>query len=98
VRAERVPEPDDQRGFAELAPDLVVDVVSPNDPSPEVSEKAFMWLDAGVRLVWVVDPKSRSATVYRPGNVVTLLRGEGAELDGEDVLPGFTLALSTLFD
>ena len=66
------------------------------DRASEVAEKAAMWLDAGVRLVWVVDPQARLAAVHRPGGLVTVLREDGA-LDGEDVLPGFRLPLAPLF-
>lgn len=93
VAAERVPE--DQAGFAELAPDLVVEVVSPSDRVQDVNQKAREYLDAGVRLVWVVDPRSRTATVHRPDGG-TVLIGDAA-LDGEDVLPGFRLPLPDLF-
>jgi Uma2 family endonuclease len=55
-----------------------------------------MWLDAGVRLVWVVDPQARLAAVHHPGGLVTVLREHGV-LDGEDVLPGFRLSLAPLF-
>ena len=57
------------RGFAELAPDLVVEVVSPSDRASEVASNAEAWLDAGVRLVWVVDPQARLAAVHRPGGL-----------------------------
>jgi Uma2 family endonuclease len=83
-------------GFAEMAPDLVVEVVSPSDRATEVASKAAMWIDAGVRLVWVVDPQARLAAVHHPGGLVTVLREDGA-LDGEDVLPGFRLPLGSLF-
>lgn len=82
-------------GFAELAPDLVVEVVSPGDRASEVAAKAEMWLDAGVRLVWVVDPQARLAAVHHPGGLVTVLREDGV-LDGEDVLPGFRLTLASI--
>jgi len=58
--------------------------------------QALDWLHAGVRLVWVVDPGSRTATVHREGGQGLLLTGD-AELDGEDVLPGFRLPLPDLF-
>ncbi len=93
VALDRLPE--DQSGFPELAPDLVVEVVSPNDRIQDVIEKARQYLDAGVRLVWVVDPRSRTATVHRPDGG-TVLIGDAA-LDGEDVLPGFRLPLPELF-
>jgi len=97
VSAGRAPDPG-VRGFAELAPDLVAEVVSPNDRASEVTEKALMWLDRGVRTVWVVDPDQRVAWVHRPGEPVLLVRGEGAALDGQDVLPGFRLPLADLWE
>jgi Uma2 family endonuclease len=94
VRADRMP---DARvpGFVPLAPDLVAEVVSPNDRAVEVAGKALSWLDAGVRLVWVVDPENRTVTVYRPDGV-GVLRGQDV-LDGEDVMPGFALPLSEVW-
>jgi len=97
VRADRVPDETADLGYAELAPDLVVHVVSPWDRAAEVLAEALQWVDAGVLLVWVVDPGSRTVTVHRPGGVTRLVRGEGADLDGEDVLPNFRLALDELF-
>jgi Uma2 family endonuclease len=85
------------RAFAEIAPDLVVEVVSAWDRASEVASKAVEWLDAGVRLVWIVDPQARQATVYRPGAAGTVLREDGV-LEGEDVLLGFRLPLASLFD
>jgi Uma2 family endonuclease len=94
VRADRLRSP--AWGFPELAPDLVVEVVSPWDRASEVASTAAMWLDAGVRMVWVVDPQARLAAVHHPGGSVTVLREDGV-LDGEDVLPGFRLPLVALF-
>ena len=51
--------------YIELAPDLAVEVISPSDRSPEVRDKVEDWLRAGTRLVWVIYPATRSATVYR---------------------------------
>ena len=73
----------------------MVEVVSPWDRASEVSAKAATWLDAGVRLVWVVDPQARLATVHHPGGQDTVLREDGI-LDGEDVLPGFRLPLASI--
>lgn len=94
VRAERVAETD-VPGFPDLAPDLVAEVVSPGDRASEVTAKALAWLDAGVRLVWVVDRPTRSVTVHSPGST-RVLRDDGT-LDGGDVLPGFTLPLARLW-
>jgi Uma2 family endonuclease len=95
VSAGRVPQ-GAARGFAELAPDLVVEVVSSWDRASEVASKAEAWLDAGVRLVWVVDPQARLATVHHPGGEGKVIREDGV-FNGEDVLPGFRLPLSALF-
>ncbi len=96
VRTDRVPAPEERQKFAELAPDLVAEVTSPYDRVGEVNGKVAQWLDAGVRLVWVVDPETRVVVAHLPGGVAHLLR-EGDALDGEDVLPGFRLPLSELF-
>ena len=82
--------------FIELVPDLVVEVVSPGDTRREVQEKIEEWLSAGVRLVWVLYPATRSAIIYRSLNDVTHL-GEDDILDGEDVVPGFACPLADLF-
>lgn len=71
VRGERLPPPEQRKGFLELAPDLVVEVVSPSDRASEVTEKALLWLDAGVRLVWVIYPDPRVVAVYRPAGSFT---------------------------
>jgi Uma2 family endonuclease len=81
------------RGFPDLAPDLAVEVLSPDDRPGEVLEKVGDWLTAGCRLVWVVDPTRRSGTVYRADGTIALLGGREA-FDGEDVLPGFRGELS----
>jgi Uma2 family endonuclease len=96
VRADRVPPKDQRRRFAELAPDLVAEVVSPTDRAGEVNGKVAQWLDAGVRLVWVVDPENRVVVAHEPGGLAHLLREDGL-LDGGDVLPGFRLPLAELF-
>ena len=84
-------------GYAEVVPDLVVEVVSPNDSLSEVNDKALMWLSYGVRLVWVVNPSTRSVDGYREGRVASTLT-ENDALDGLDALPGFTCAVREIFD
>jgi Uma2 family endonuclease len=87
ISRSRVPDPP-PRAYAVLAPDLVVEVASPDDTSREVREKVGDWLAAGCRLVWVVDPRTRSASVHRADGSLALLDEHGV-LDGENVLPGF---------
>ena len=92
ISNERLPDPP-PRGFAEMAPDLAVEVLSPDDRPGEVLEKVADWLKAGARLVWVVDPIRRVARVYRADGSASLLE-ENDALQGEDVLPGFSCALA----
>lgn len=95
VAAERLP-PADEAGFYRLAPDIVVEVVSPSDRASDVLAKAMMWLDAGSRQVWVADPATKTVAVYTPDRNGRVLR-ENDSLDGGDVLPEFRLSLATLF-
>jgi len=78
------------------APDLAVEVVSPGDTVYEVEEKAQAWLTAGCQLVWVVNPKRRSVTIYRSGRNPTILLVDDT-LDGEDVVPGFRISIREIF-
>ncbi len=78
------------------APDLAVEVISPSDTYTEVEEKAVEWLDAGTRMVIVVDSRKSTVTVYKSRTDITILTGE-AMLDGGDVVPGWTMPVSDLF-
>lgn len=83
-------------GYMELAPDLAVEIRSPSDSRRQVHDKANMWLNAGVRMVWVVLPELLSIDVYRPGEDIATIAGEDT-LDGLDVLPGFSCSLEEIF-
>jgi Uma2 family endonuclease len=84
-------------GFASIVPDAVLEVRSPSDNRREVEEKIQRWLNAGVRIVWELNPKTQVMTIYRPGEEPRRL-GIDDTLTGEDVLPGFTLPLRLLFE
>ena len=84
------------RGYVPFAPDLAVEIVSPSDRLSDVTRKVIDYLDAGSRLVWVIDPGTRTAAVHRSRSDVLMLR-EHDVLDGGDVLPGFRLPLAELF-
>ena len=86
--------PDDQPpdDFGDLAPDLVVEVISPGDRPRYVLDKVGEYLEAGVRLVWVIDPRNARAVRYRSLGEVREV-GLDDSLDGEDVLPGFRCLL-----
>ena len=84
--------PDEQEGFAPLCPDFVVELRSPSDRLKEVRDKMREYRSQGARLGWLVDPKRKVAEIYRPRRRVEVLTAP-ATLSGEDVLPGFVLAL-----
>ena len=96
IRSERVRAAEDKEGFCTGAPDLAVEVLSPGDRQKEVSEKVKVWLDAGARMVWVVNPARRTVTVYRSATDIKALT-EKDELDGQDVVPGFRCRVGEIF-
>ena len=83
-------------GHIRTAPDLAVEVVSPNDLFYEVLSKVEEYLRAGVRMVWVVDPSTRSVQVSRADGSWVRLRAD-EDLHGEEVLSGFVCRVSDLF-
>ena len=95
VVTERLPEPE-STGYAELAPDLVAEVLSPDDRPGAMFAKVGDWLSAGTRLVWVVDPSRRQIRVYRRDGSQGVVAGSEA-LDGEDVIPGFLCPTDAVF-
>lgn len=88
--------PAEPRGFAHLAPDLAVEIVSPSNTHSEIQDKVFDYLDAGTRLVWVVEPRGRTVTIYRSRDDIRILTSS-QEIDGDDVLPGFRTQVSEFF-
>jgi Uma2 family endonuclease len=88
---ERMPD-----GNLKLAPDLAVEVVSPNDKAYEVEEKRAAYLAAGVRLVWIVYPPTRTVFVFHRSGVTVL--GESDTLTGADVLPEFSCPVARFFE
>ena len=81
-----------RRGYAALSPELVAEILSPDDRPGEVLAKIADWLDAGTRLVWVIDPERREARVHRGDGTIAIVGADGA-LEGEDVLPGLACPL-----
>lgn len=81
------------RGYPEMAPDLAVEVLSPDDRPGEALAKVADWLRAGTSLVWTIDPERRIAQSYGADGTTTVV-GEAGALDGGVVLPGFTLMLA----
>jgi Uma2 family endonuclease len=89
--AGRLPE-----GYVPLAPDLAAEVASPSNCWTDIAAKVRDYLDAGTKLVWIVDPPVLAVTVHRPGRSPAVL-GKHDFLSGEDVLPGFLVRVSSLF-
>jgi Uma2 family endonuclease len=84
------------RGYYPGAPDLAVEVLSPDDRPGYVREKTAEWLESGARAVWVVDPLQRTVTVHEAGREPVLLDQTGT-LHGGELLPGFELAVRDAF-
>jgi|SRR5438067_13903227 len=83
--------------ISHLIPDLAVEVLSPKNTRGEILRKLKEYLLGGVRVVWVVDPRKRTADVYTAPDKKTSL-DESGTLDGGDVLPGFRVPLAKLFE
>jgi Uma2 family endonuclease len=96
VRRERLKEIGRRSSFWPGAPDLAVEVVSPTDLYTEVDEKVADWLESGARMVFVVNPRRRSVALHRAGQAVRILTGKDS-LDGDDVVPGWSLPVADLF-
>jgi Uma2 family endonuclease len=97
TRADRLPQSRPAKGHGRVAPDLVVEVVSPNDPYAAIEAKIKDYLGAAVALIWVVDPDAKSVQIVRSDRTGIRLY-PGDTLDGEAVLPGFQVEVSALFD
>jgi Uma2 family endonuclease len=77
-------------------PDLAIEILSPDQNMDRFARKLRFCLRHGVRLIWVVGPSAESVTVYRPAADPVTLRG-GDTLDGEGILPGFSLPVAAIF-
>jgi Uma2 family endonuclease len=96
TRRDRVPPGGPAEGHGRVAPDLVIEVTSPNDSYTMVLAKVNDYLSAGVPLIWVLEPETKTVHVYRVNHTTSLLF-PGETLDGEDVLPGFRCEVAALF-
>ena len=85
-----------QESFAPIAPDFVVELCSKSDSRAETRAKMAEYIEQGARLGWMIDPKAKEAEIYRPGRAVETLV-KPSSLSGEDVLPGFILDLTPIF-
>jgi Uma2 family endonuclease len=97
VRADRAPHGTARKHFARLAPDLAVEVLSPCDRPSEVVAKVEMYQEAGVPLIWLVDPDAKTVTVIASGMTTRVLQADDI-LDGGDFLPSFSVPVAEFFD
>ncbi len=96
IRAGRLPGGKLPEGHVRIPPDLAIEVVSPKDLATELDEKVEDYMKAGIGLVWVIHPESRTASVYRRDGSVSRLHQDD-ELSGEEVIPGFRCRVGSLF-
>lgn len=96
VSRQRLPQPP-PRGYLAVAPELVVEILSPDDRWQDVRKKIEEYFAIGVERVWIVEPKNRAVLVYRSPTEATRL-GLDATLEGEGLLAGFSLPVATLFE
>ena len=97
VSQDRIAAIDDLSGFVPLAPDLVAEIISPNDSYSDVEEKSLFWLNNGVKIVLIVDPGNRTVRLCRRDNQLEMF-DHSSEFVIDDVLPGWRLTVAELFD
>ncbi len=94
VSRERLAEP--PQGFLEVAPDLVVEIISPGDRWQDIRQKLEEYFAIGVRWAWIVEPENRAVLVYRSSTEMRKF-DQNDTLAGEGPLQGFTLSVASLF-
>ena len=97
ISAARMPLTVRVRTYYEVIPDIAVEVKSPNDSRRETHDKARMWRSHGVPLVWAAYPETRTIDVHSADGSITTLT-DSDTLDGGEILPGFSVAVSDIFD
>lgn len=97
ITRQRVEDVGETKGYWPGAPDLAVEVLSPDDTVFEVEQKVSEWLEAGSKQVWVVNPKMQTVTVYRSTKDIKVL-AENETLNGEDVVSGFQIRIAEIFE
>lgn len=96
VSLERIPLDDEPESKWYFAPDLAVEIISPNDIYSEVEDKIHEYFAAGVRQVWIIYSKYKTVTIYRSPTQATILT-ENDILTCEELLPNFSLSLKDIF-
>ncbi|HYG76204.1 MAG TPA: Uma2 family endonuclease [Planctomycetota bacterium] len=97
IGRERIGQLDKSQGFLSTAPELAIEVLSPNDTNKLIAEKMEDYFASGCRLAWVVNPLNKTVAIYHAPTPDRLLRGDD-RLEGEDVVPGFSIAVHEIFE
>ena len=97
ISYERLPKGEIPEGLLDVVPDLVIEVRSPSDTWTEMIAKVLDYLSAGVRVIVVLNPPTKSVAVYRPDTEGDIFRRE-QELVVPDILPGFSVEVRKLFE
>jgi Uma2 family endonuclease len=97
ISYERLPAETRIEGYSRIAPDLVVEVISPGNTAEEMDIKIREWFDFGVRLLWAIYPRTRRVHVYTTPDKPIILDAD-ATLDGGEVLPGFSVPIAVFFE
>ncbi|WP_341730786.1 Uma2 family endonuclease [Microcoleus sp. EPA2] len=88
--------PEQKQKFPPISPDFVLELMSPTDSLKETQDKMQEYMNNGVKLGWLINSKTRSVEIYRPGQEIEVLESP-AQLSGEDILPGFVLNLQRVW-
>ena len=96
VRKERIEATGRVQGYRSGAPDLAIEVLSPGNTKREMTAKVEEYFAAGAHLVWLVNPKSKTVTVYR-SSTDSMILTEKDTLDGGEVVPGFKIPVAEIF-
>lgn len=89
---------EDRKKFAHISPDFVIEIRSENDSLEMLKDKMLMYIENGVRLGWLIDPQNQQTFIYRLNGTIELVPSFDTPLSGEDVLEGFELRLSDLWE
>jgi Uma2 family endonuclease len=88
--------PEERRKFLPVAPDFVIELLSPSDSLAELQAKMLEWIENGVRLGWLIDPQRNRVLVYSPNQETGILENP-EKVSGDEVLPGFELHLREIW-
>ncbi len=97
IARQNLPDQDPTEAYWPGAPDLAVEVLSPSDTTREINEKTQMWLASGATVVWIVDPKLKTVTIHRSSTKIET-RTVDDQLDGGDLIPGFSCRVAEIFE